>query len=81
VLVLFGWLREQAAAGWVGPRRRRPARWTGLPVVIPAVAALPVLAGGLRSQVVLSVALVATGIVALVFRAGREPEGVQAELY
>lgn len=81
VLVLFGWLSEQAAAGRLGPLRRLPARGTGLPVVIPAVAALPVLAGGLRSQVVLSVALVATGIVALVFRAAREPEGVQAELY
>ena len=81
VLVLFGWLTEQAASGRLGPVRRLPARWAGLPLVIPALAALPVLAGGLRSQVVLSVALVATGVVALVFRAARETDRVRAPLY
>ena len=81
VLVLFGWLAEQAAVGRLGPFPRLPARWTGLPLVIPALAALPVLAGGLRSQVVLSVALVVAGIAALVFRAARGPQGVQAPLY
>ena len=81
VLVLFGWLTEQAGAGRLGPLGRLPARWAGLPLVIPALAALPVLAGGLQSQVVLSVALVVTAIVALVFRAARRPEGVQPPLY
>jgi len=81
VLVLFGWLAEQAGSGRLGPIGRLPAGWDGLPLVIPALAALPVLAGGLRSQVVLSVALVATGIVALVFRGARRPEGIQPPLY
>jgi hypothetical protein len=81
VLVLFGWLAEQAGSGRLGPLGRLPPGWDGLPLVIPALAALPVLAGGLRSQVVLSVALVATGIVALVFRGARRPEGIQPPLY
>jgi hypothetical protein len=81
VLVLFGWLVELAGSGRLGPIGRLPAGWDGLPLVIPALAALPVLAGGLRSQVVLSVALVATGIVALALRGARRPEGVQAPLY
>jgi len=81
VLVLFGWLIEQAEAGRLGPIRRFPEGWTGLPLVIPALAALPVLAGGLQSQVVLSVAMVLTGIVALLFRAARPPEGMQPPLY
>lgn len=81
VLVLFGWLAEQAGSGRLGPIGRLPAGWDGLPLVIPALAALPVLAGGLRSQVVLSVALVATGIVALVLRGARRPEGLQPPLY
>jgi hypothetical protein len=81
VLVLFGWLAEQSESGRLGPLGRLPARWAGLPLVIPALAALPVLAGGLRTQVVLSVALVATGIAALVFRAARGSHGVQAPLY
>jgi hypothetical protein len=81
VLVLFGWLTDQAASDRVGPLGRFPARWAGLALVIPALAALPVLAGGLRSQVVLSVALAVTGIAALVFRAAREPDGVRAPLY
>ena len=80
VLVLFGWLAEQAAAGRVGLPMLRP-RWAGLPLLVPALAALPVLTGGLRSQVVLSVALVAVGIVALGARAARRPEGMQAPLY
>ena len=81
VLVLFGWLAELAGSGRLGPIGRLPAGWHGLPLVIPALAALPVLAGGLRSQVVLSVALVATAIVALVFRGARRPEGIQPPLY
>ena len=81
VLVLFGWLVEQAGSGRLGPIGRLPAGWNGIPLVIPALAALPVLAGGLRSQVVLSVALVATGIVALVFRGARRPESIQPPLY
>ncbi|HSE53970.1 MAG TPA: hypothetical protein VLB00_17400, partial [Gemmatimonadales bacterium] len=81
ILVLFGWLSEQAASGRLAPLGRLPARWTGLPLVIPAWAALPVLAGGLRTQVVLSVALVASGIAALVYRAVRRPDPVQAPLY
>ena len=81
VLVLFGWLAEQAGSGRLGPIGRLPPGWDGLPLVIPALAALPVLAGGLRSQVVLSVALVATGIVALVVRGARRPEGIQPPLY
>ena len=81
VLVLFGWLTEQAGAGRLGPLGPLPARWAGLPLAIPALAALPVLAGGLQSQVVLSVALVVTAIVALVFRAARRPEGIQPPLY
>jgi hypothetical protein len=81
VLVLFGWLIEQASSGRLGPIRRVPEGWAGLPLVIPALAALPVLAGGLQSQVVLSVALVLSGIVALLFRAARPPEGMQPPLY
>ena len=81
VLVLFGWLTEQAGSGRLGPLGRLPARWAGLPLVIPALAALPVLAGGLQSQVVLSVALVATGLVALVLRAVRRPRGTEPPLY
>ena len=81
VLVLVGWLTEQAASGRLGPLRPLPAGWSGLPLVIPALAALPVLEGGLRSQVVLSVALVAVGVVVLIFRAARRPDRVQAPLY
>jgi hypothetical protein len=81
VLVLFGWLTEQAEAGRLGPLGRLPPGGAGLPLVIPALAALPVLTGGLQSQVVLSVALVAIGIVALVLRAARRPEGMEPPLY
>lgn len=81
VLVLVGWLTGQAASGRLGPLRPLPAHWTGLPLVVPALAALPVLEGGLRTQVVLSVALVAAGIVALVVRAARRPGPVQGPLY
>ena len=81
ILVLFGWLGQQAASGRLGPLGRLPARWAGLPLVIPAWAALPVLVGGLRTQVVLSVALVATGVAALLYRAVRGPDPVQATLY
>ena len=81
VLVLVGWLTEQAASGRLGPLRPLPAPWTGLPLVVPALAALPVLEGGLRTQVVLSVALVAVGIVGLVFRAARRPDRLQPPLY
>ena len=81
VLVLFGWLAEQAAGGRSGPLPTLPPRWAGLPLIVPAVAAFPVLTGGLKSQVVLSVALVAVGIVALGSRAARGPEVMQAPLY
>jgi hypothetical protein len=81
VLVLFGWLAGQADSGQLGPLRRLPARWAGLPLVVPALAALPVLAGGLQSQVVLSVALVLTGIVGQAVHAARPPEAMQPTLY
>jgi hypothetical protein len=81
VLVLFGWLASQAARGRLGGVRLLPARWSGVPALLPAVVALPALEAGLRSQVTLSVLLVAGLMAGLLAAAWRRPAPMEPTLY
>jgi hypothetical protein len=81
VLVLFGWLAAQAARGRLGGLGPLPPRWSGVPAILPAVAALPALEAGLRSQVTLSVLLVAGVVAGMLAAAWRRPAAPEATLY
>lgn len=81
LLILSGWLLGITA----GMRRERipgsAERWTGLILLVPALAALPALEAGLGAQVVVSVVFVAGVIVALIREVLRRPESAPAPLY
>ena len=64
VLVLWGWLMEQGRAGRLGRLPRLPARWRGLLLVVPGLAARPALQAALGAEVVISVLALSCALVA-----------------
>lgn len=81
ILVLWGWLLQLDAEGRLGRIPKLGEPWAGLPLLLPALAALPALQAGLGAQVVVSVALVVAGIAALLRESLRRPGVGQAPLY
>jgi len=81
LLVLSGWLLGMTAGVWRDRIPRPAERWTGLILLVPALAALPALEAGLGAQVVVSVTFVAGVVVALVREFLRRPESPPAPLY
>ena len=81
LLVLFGWLLGMTAAVRRNRVPRSVERWTGLILLVPALAALPALEAGLGAEVVVSVTFVAGVVVALVREFLRRPESPPAPLY
>ena len=80
VLVGWGWLVETGTA--IAARRgvQLAERWRGIPALPVALAALPALTAGLRAQVLLSVAALATCVAGLLVQWQRRPRA-QAPLY
>jgi hypothetical protein len=81
VLVAWGWLVETGTATAARHGVVLAVRWRGVSALPAAVAALPALTGGLRAQVVLSVATVAVIVAGFVARWKRGPRRLQAPLY
>jgi len=76
ILVAWGWLADLAGRLRIRPPILAGARWSAVPAVLPALAALPALETMLRSQVVVSVAAVAVivaGFGVEIGRRSREP--------
>jgi len=77
VLVLWGWLLDLVDRGGRPRMSKLPERWSGLVMLVPALAALPALAAALGAQVVIPVVftagVMAASIRELVRRSGRAP--------
>ena len=81
VLILWGWLLDMLGPGRMGWLPKLGERWGGLALLLPGLAALPVLEAMLGAQVVTSVVCVAGVIAASIREFLRRPEGAPPPLY